>query len=162
MKLVYILAFQIFLQFDEFFLTKNFKILISKLGDFHEEWLKKSLKSLNFAKMAYSWIMLYFNFSSSSWLSWKIIVSCFCLIIIIDWSSRRRRHFYCILENQNILKLTWTNTLLVLTQVCPIFLNLATIMPSTALSRSAESKTMNGALPPNSKANFFTVPAHCR
>ena len=31
----------------------------------------------------------------------------------------------------------------------------------TAISISASSKTMNGALPPNSSDNFLTVPAHC-
>ena len=33
--------------------------------------------------------------------------------------------------------------------------------PSTARSRSASSKTMNGALPPSSSETFFTVVAHC-
>src|ERR1700726_2971818 len=33
--------------------------------------------------------------------------------------------------------------------------------PLTAASISASSKTMNGALPPNSSDNFLTVPAHC-
>ncbi len=33
--------------------------------------------------------------------------------------------------------------------------------PSTAWSRSASSKTMNGALPPSSSETFFTVVAHC-
>jgi hypothetical protein len=31
----------------------------------------------------------------------------------------------------------------------------------TAISISASSKTMNGALPPNSSESFLTVPAHC-
>jgi hypothetical protein len=31
----------------------------------------------------------------------------------------------------------------------------------TAISMSASSKTMNGALPPNSSASFLTVPPHC-
>jgi hypothetical protein len=31
----------------------------------------------------------------------------------------------------------------------------------TAASISASSKTMNGALPPNSSESFLTVPAHC-
>jgi mRNA interferase HicA len=31
----------------------------------------------------------------------------------------------------------------------------------TAISISASSKTMNGALPPNSRESFLTVPAHC-
>ena len=34
------------------------------------------------------------------------------------------------------------------------------IAPSTAASRSASSKTTNGALPPSSSETFFTVPAH--
>jgi hypothetical protein len=33
--------------------------------------------------------------------------------------------------------------------------------PLTAISMSASSKTMNGALPPNSRDIFFIVPAHC-
>ncbi len=33
--------------------------------------------------------------------------------------------------------------------------------PSTALSRSASSKTMKGALPPSSSASFLMVGAHC-
>jgi hypothetical protein len=31
----------------------------------------------------------------------------------------------------------------------------------TTISMSASSKTMNGALPPNSSDSFLTVPAHC-
>jgi hypothetical protein len=31
----------------------------------------------------------------------------------------------------------------------------------TAISMSASSKTMNGALPPSSSESFLTVPAHC-
>ena len=48
------------------------------------------------------------------------------------------------------------------TQVCPAFRNLQSIAPSTAASRSASSKTMNGALPPNSNESFFTLAAHWR
>src|SRR5262249_20110919 len=33
--------------------------------------------------------------------------------------------------------------------------------PLTAASRSASSKTINGALPPSSSDTFFTVDAHC-
>src|SRR5690625_6725373 len=33
--------------------------------------------------------------------------------------------------------------------------------PSTARSRSASSKTINGALPPSSRLSFLTVAAHC-
>ena len=39
--------------------------------------------------------------------------------------------------------------------------NLLAIAPGRAASRSASSKTINGALPPNSSASFFTVPEHC-
>src|SRR5438132_13806871 len=47
------------------------------------------------------------------------------------------------------------------TQVCPAFLYFEAIAPLTAISISASSKTMNGALPPNSSESFLTVPAHC-
>src|SRR6516165_12374972 len=47
------------------------------------------------------------------------------------------------------------------TQVCPAFRYLEAIAPLTAISISASSKTMNGALPPNSSEIFLTVPAHC-
>src|SRR5918993_2040336 len=50
---------------------------------------------------------------------------------------------------------------LVQTQVWPAFRNLQAIAPSTALSRSASSKTMNGAWPPNSIEVRLTVSAHC-
>ena len=50
---------------------------------------------------------------------------------------------------------------LVQTQVWPAFLNLQAIAPSTALSRSASSKTMNGAWPPSSIEVRLTVSAHC-
>ena len=46
-------------------------------------------------------------------------------------------------------------------QVWPELRNLQMIAPSTAASRSASSKTTNGALPPSSSETFFTVPAHC-
>ena len=45
------------------------------------------------------------------------------------------------------------------TQVCPAFLNLQIIAPFTAASRSASSKTMNGALPPSSIEVRLTVAA---
>ena len=35
------------------------------------------------------------------------------------------------------------------------------MQPFTAKSTSAESNTIKGAFPPNSKDNFFTVLAHC-
>src|SRR5580658_4858633 len=47
------------------------------------------------------------------------------------------------------------------TQVCPAFLYFEAIAPLTAASISASSKTMNGALPPNSIEVFLTVAAHC-
>ncbi len=45
--------------------------------------------------------------------------------------------------------------------VWPEFRNLHAIAPATASSRSASSKTMNGALPPSSSETFFTCCAHC-
>ena len=45
-------------------------------------------------------------------------------------------------------------------QVWPEFLNLQTIAPATASSRSASSKTMNGALPPSSSETFLSPAAH--
>src|SRR3954465_7199031 len=47
------------------------------------------------------------------------------------------------------------------TQVCPVLRNLLPIAPTTAASRSASSKTMNGALPPSSMLIFLTVGADC-
>src|SRR6267154_1759050 len=47
------------------------------------------------------------------------------------------------------------------TQVWPAFLYFEAIAPLTAISMSASSKTMNGALPPSSSETFLTVPAHC-
>ena len=47
------------------------------------------------------------------------------------------------------------------TQVWPVLRYFDAIAPSTAASRSASSKTMNGALPPSSSDTFFTVRAHC-
>ncbi len=46
-------------------------------------------------------------------------------------------------------------------QVWPEFLNLHRSAPATAPSRSASSKTMNGALPPSSSETFFSPGAHC-
>ena len=43
------------------------------------------------------------------------------------------------------------------TQVWPAFLYFEAIAPLTAISMSASSKTMNGALPPNSSDSFLTV-----
>src|SRR4028118_638747 len=48
------------------------------------------------------------------------------------------------------------------TQVWPLLRNLDTIAPCTAASRSASSKTMKGALPPNSMEHFITWLAACR
>src|SRR6266446_2725715 len=47
------------------------------------------------------------------------------------------------------------------TQVWPAFRYFEAIAPLTAISISASSKTMNGALPPNSSDIFFIVAAHC-
>src|SRR6266404_9256670 len=47
------------------------------------------------------------------------------------------------------------------TQVWPAFLYFEAMAPLTAISMSASSKTMNGALPPNSSDIFFIVPVHC-
>src|SRR5215831_8894408 len=47
------------------------------------------------------------------------------------------------------------------TQVWPAFLYFDAIAPLTAISISASSKTMNGALPPSSIEVFLTVAAHC-
>src|SRR3984893_3307726 len=47
------------------------------------------------------------------------------------------------------------------TQVWPALRYFQAMAPLTAASISASSKTMNGALPPNSNDNFLTVPAHC-
>src|SRR5438445_6985751 len=47
------------------------------------------------------------------------------------------------------------------TQVWPALRYFDAIAPLTAISISASSKTMNGALPPNSSDIFFIVPAHC-
>src|SRR4051794_16003702 len=53
-----------------------------------------------------------------------------------------------------------TKKRLVQTQVWPELRYLATMAPSTALSMSASSNTMNGALPPSSIDTFFTLDAH--
>ncbi len=45
------------------------------------------------------------------------------------------------------------------TQVWPALRNFEAIAPATAASRSASSNTMNGALPPSSRAIRLTVPA---
>src|SRR6266478_7411675 len=47
------------------------------------------------------------------------------------------------------------------TQVWPALRYLEAMEPSTAASRSASSKTMNGALPPSSSESFLIVSAHC-
>ena len=46
-------------------------------------------------------------------------------------------------------------------QACPMLRNFASIAPSTALSRSASSKTTNGALPPSSIDVRSTPSAAC-
>jgi|GEM_PF-6571777 len=47
------------------------------------------------------------------------------------------------------------------TQVWPALRYFEAIAPFTAISMSASSKTMNGALPPSSSDSFLTVPADC-
>src|SRR3984957_12309371 len=47
------------------------------------------------------------------------------------------------------------------TQVWPALRYFEAIAPLTAISISASSKTINGALPPSSIEVFFTVAAHC-
>src|SRR6185503_6809073 len=47
------------------------------------------------------------------------------------------------------------------TQVCPALRYFEAMAPCTALSRSASSKTTNGALPPSSRPSFLMVGAHC-
>src|SRR6202008_869144 len=47
------------------------------------------------------------------------------------------------------------------TQVWPALRYFEATAPLTAISISASSKTMNGALPPNSIEVFLTVAAHC-
>src|ERR1700750_3331427 len=47
------------------------------------------------------------------------------------------------------------------TQVWPALRYFEAIAPLTAISISAASKTINGALPPNSIEVFLTVAAHC-
>ncbi len=56
---------------------------------------------------------------------------------------------------------SWTSRRFAQTQVWPALRNFETIAPLTAASRSASSKTMNGALPPSSIDVFLTVAAHC-
>src|SRR5271166_2419284 len=46
------------------------------------------------------------------------------------------------------------------TQVWPALRYFEAMAPLTAISMSASSKTMNGALPPNSSDSFLTVPVH--
>src|SRR5437773_5614652 len=47
------------------------------------------------------------------------------------------------------------------TQVWPALRYFEAIAPLTAISISASSNAINGALPPNSSDIFFIVPAHC-
>ena len=47
------------------------------------------------------------------------------------------------------------------THVCPALRYFDIMAPCTAASRSASSKTMNGALPPSSSPTFLMVGAHC-
>src|SRR6202165_4162423 len=57
--------------------------------------------------------------------------------------------------------LSCTKSRLAHTQVWPVLRYLETIAPSAAASRSASSKTMNGAFPPSSSEIFLTVGATC-
>lgn len=45
---------------------------------------------------------------------------------------------------------------------CPLFSQMASTSPSTALSRSAESKTTKGDFPPRCTDNFLPLPAVAR
>ena len=56
---------------------------------------------------------------------------------------------------------SWTRIRFAEMHVWPEFRYLQRSAPATASSRSASSKTMNGALPPSSSETFFTWPAHC-
>src|SRR5277367_2191324 len=47
------------------------------------------------------------------------------------------------------------------TQVWPVDRNLDAIAPVTAVSMSASSNTISGALPPSSKDSFFSVDEDC-
>src|SRR3546814_8961888 len=54
-----------------------------------------------------------------------------------------------------------SSDLLTQTQVFPALRYLDCTAPFTASSRSASSKTMNGALPPSSRDTFLIPGAHC-
>ena len=57
---------------------------------------------------------------------------------------------------EGVVDPAWTSIRFAEMQVCPEFRNLQTIAASTAISRSASSKTMKGALPPSSNEIFLT------
>ena len=57
---------------------------------------------------------------------------------------------------------SWTKIRFAEMQVWPELRNLQRTVPATASSRSASSKTMNGALPPSSSEIFFSPFAHWR
>lgn len=58
------------------------------------------------------------------------------------------------LLGETVIHPVWTYRRLAQTQVCPALRNFEASAPSTALSRSASSKTINGALPPSSRRLF--------
>ena len=62
---------------------------------------------------------------------------------------------------EHVVDGSWTSIRLAEMQVWPEFRNLQKRAPATASSRSASSKTMNGALPPSSSDTFLTCCAHC-
>ena len=54
---------------------------------------------------------------------------------------------------------SWTKIREPAQQTCPWLNQIALTTPSTAVSKSASSKTINGDFPPNSRDIFFPVPA---
>ena len=64
---------------------------------------------------------------------------------------RRRREAV----EERVVDPSWTSIRFAEMQVCPEFRNLRTSAARDRPSRSASSKTMNGALPPSSSENFF-------
>jgi hypothetical protein len=65
------------------------------------------------------------------------------------------------LLDEGVVDASCTYRRLAQTQVWPALRYLLTIAPSTALSMSASSNTMKGALPPSSRLSFLMVGAHC-
>ena len=75
----------------------------------------------------------------------------------LEWFAEEGKRVY----GDTIPATACTSRRLAQTQVCPVLRYLLAMAPATAASRSASSKTMNGALPPSSSDTFFTVEAHC-